>query len=112
MQQNGWIANGTDFPVENIEPLFTFYASAFRTDYKGWPKGGFLKAEGLNREQSLRSMTTWPAKASFEENQKGSLEPGKWADFVILDTDLMKASPQEVLNAKIESTWVNGERVY
>ena len=112
LQQNGWIANGTDFPVEEIDPLFTFYASVFRIDHKGWPEGGFLKEEGLSREQALRSMTIWPAKASFEENEKGSLETGKWADFVILDTDLMNATPQDVLDAKIESTWVNGEKVY
>ena len=112
LQQNGWIANGTDFPVENIEPLFTFYASVFRTDHKGWPEGGWHTDEGLSRKQALRSMTIWPAKASFEENEKGSLEPGKWADFVILDTDLMTVSPEEVLNAKIESTWINGEKVY
>ncbi|MGM0504941.1 MAG: amidohydrolase family protein, partial [Bacteroidota bacterium] len=61
---------------------------------------------------ALRSITLWPAKASFEENEKGSLEPGKWADFVILDTDLMTATPQEVLDAKIESTWIGGERVF
>lgn len=112
LQQNGWIANGTDFPVEEIDPLFTFYASVFRTDHKGWPEGGFLKNEGLSREQALRSMTIWPAKASFEENEKGSLESGKWADFVILDTDLMNATPQEVLDVKIEATWVNGKKVY
>jgi len=112
LQQNGWIANGTDFPVEDIYPVNTFYASVFRTDHKGWPDGGWHKEEDLTREQTLRSMTIWPAKASFEENEKGSLQPGKWADFVILDTDLMTASPQEMLNAKIESTWVNGEKVF
>jgi hypothetical protein len=112
LQQNGWLPNGTDFPVENIEPLFTFYASVFRTDHKGWPKGGWHIEEGLSREQALRSMTIWGAKASFEENEKGSLEPGKYADFVILDTDLMTASPKEVLNAKVEGTWINGEKVF
>jgi predicted amidohydrolase YtcJ len=66
----------------------------------------------LDREQALRSMTIWAAKASFEENLKGSLEKGKWADFVVLDTDLMKASPEDILKSKIESTWVAGERVY
>ncbi len=112
LQQNGWLPNGTDFPVENIEPLFTFYAAVFRTDYKGWPEGGWHKNEGLTREQTLRSMTIWAAKSSFEENEKGSLEPEKYADFVILNTDLMTASPEEVLNTKIESTWVNGEKVF
>jgi predicted amidohydrolase YtcJ len=112
LSQNGWLPNGTDFPVENIEPLFTFYASVFRTDQKGFPEGGWHLEEGLTREQALRSMTIWAAKASFEENEKGSLEPGKFADFVILDTDLMTASPQEVLKTKIENTWIAGERVF
>jgi len=112
LQQNGWLPNGTDFPVEHIEPLFTFYASVFRTDHDGWPEGGFLADEALSREQALRSITLWPAKASFEENEKGSLEPGKWADFVILDTDLMTASPQEILDAKIACTWVAGEKMF
>jgi predicted amidohydrolase YtcJ len=62
--------------------------------------------------QTLRSMTIWAAKAAFEENEKGSLEPGKYADFVILDTDLMTATPQQVLNAKIESTRIGGEMVF
>jgi predicted amidohydrolase YtcJ len=110
--QLGWLPNGTDFPVESIDPLRTFYASVFRIDAEGWPQGGFLPDEALTREQALRSMTIWAAKASFEENEKGSLETGKYADFVILDTDLMKASPQEVLNAQVTGTWVGGEKVY
>uniref|UniRef100_UPI0032180203 amidohydrolase n=1 Tax=uncultured Draconibacterium sp. TaxID=1573823 RepID=UPI0032180203 len=112
LKQLGWLPNGTDFPVENIEPLFTFYASVFRIDHNGWPKGGWRTEEGLTREQTLRSMTTWAAKASFEENEKGNLKPGMWADFIILDTDLMTASPQEVLDTKIQSTWIAGEKVF
>ncbi|MCK3686101.1 amidohydrolase [Maribellus sp. YY47] len=112
LQQNGWLPNGTDFPVENIEPLFTFYSSVFRTDHNGWPEGGWPMNEGLTREQTLRSMTIWAAKASFEEKEKGSLEPGKYADFVVLDTDLMTATPEEVLKAKVESTWIGGEKVF
>lgn len=112
LKQLGWLPNGTDFPVENIEPLFTFYSSVFRTDHTGWPKGGWHIEEGLTREQTLRSMTSWPAKASFEENEKGCLAPGKWADFIIMDTDLMTATPEEVLNAKILSTWSAGEKVF
>jgi hypothetical protein len=112
LKQLGWIPNGTDFPVENIYPLYTFYASVFRTDHNGWPKGGWQKEEGLTREQTLRSMTSWVAKASFEEKEKGSLTPGMWADFVIIDTDLMTATPDEVLAAKILSTWSTGGKVY
>lgn len=112
LQQNGWLPNGTDFPVEHINPLFTFYASVFRIGYEGLPEGGWQMEEGLSREQTLFSMTLWAAKASFEENVKGSLETGKYADFVILDTDLLTASPGEVLKARIESTWIAGENVY
>ncbi len=112
LQQNGWLPNGTDFPVEHINPLYTFYSSVFRTDHNGMPEGGWQIEEGLTREQALRSMTVWPAKASFEEKEKGSLEPGKYADFVILDTDLMTASPDEVLQTKVESTWIAGEKVF
>jgi predicted amidohydrolase YtcJ len=112
LKQNGWLPNGTDFPVEAIEPLNTFYSAVFRINHAGWPDGGWRTEEALTREQALRSITIWPAKASFEEKEKGSIEPGKYADFVIIDTDLMTASPQEVLNAKIESTWVGGEKVF
>lgn len=112
LKQLGWLPNGTDFPVENIEPLFTFYSGVFRMDHKGWPVGGWRINEGLTREQTLRSMTIWAAKSSFEENEKGSLETGKWADFIILDTDLMTASPKEVLDTKVLSTWSAGEKVF
>lgn len=112
LKQNGWIPAGTDFPVENIYPLYTFYSAVFRTDHEGWPEGGWHMDEGWSREQTLRAMTSWAAKSSFEENEKGQLVPGMWADFVILDTDLMIASPKEVLDAKIESTWSAGEKVF
>lgn len=110
--QLGWLPNGTDFPVEKIDPLLTFYASVFRADANGNPLGGWHIGEGLAREEALRSMNIWGAKASFEENGKGSIEPGKVADFVILDTDLMSASPQQVLQTKVLSTWINGEKVF
>ena len=112
LKQNGWLPNGTDFPVENIYPLFTFYSSVFRTDHSGWPKGGWHIDEGLSREQTLRSMTTWAAKSSFQEEEKGQLVRGMLADFVVLDTDLMTATPVEVLDAKILSTWSSGEKVF
>jgi predicted amidohydrolase YtcJ len=112
LQQNGWLPNGTDFPVEHIEPLFTFNASVFRTNLGGEPSGGFQPEESLTREQALRSMTIWAAKASFEEDVKGSLEPGKMADFIVMDIDLMSATPQQVFSARIESTWIGGEQVF
>ena len=110
--ENGWIPLGTDFPVEDISPIKTFYAAVFRQDAKGWPAGGFQMENALSREEALRGMTIWAAKAGFEEKEKGSLEKGKFADFVLLDTDLMKADEKEILNAKVLMTFVNGEKVF
>ncbi|MEO9022885.1 MAG: amidohydrolase [Ginsengibacter sp.] len=110
--ENGWIPLGTDFPVEDISPIKTFYAAVFRQDAKDWPEGGFQMENALSREDALRGMTIWAAKANFEEHEKGSLEKGKFADFVLLDNDLMKASEKDVLNTKVLMTFVNGEKVY
>ncbi len=112
LKQNGWLPLGTDFPVEYLNPLYTFYAAVVRKDQKGFPADGFLKTEGLTREQALRGMTIWAARAAFEESQKGSLEPGKVADFVVLDQDLMTAPESSLFNIKIMGTYCNGEKVY
>src|SRR5690606_9528345 len=90
LRQNGWMPLGTDFPVEHIDPLRTFYAAVARKDTSGYPAGGFQPENALGREETLRGMTIWPARASFEEKIKGSLEPGKAADFIITDRDLMQ----------------------
>jgi predicted amidohydrolase YtcJ len=112
MQQNGWIPLGTDFPVEDISPFKTFYAAVFRTDAKDFPAGGYQMENALSREQALRGMTIWAAKSNFEEGEKGSLEKGKWADFIILDQDLMNASAKEVLESRVLATYIGGSKVY
>lgn len=112
LEQNGWEPLGTDFPVEDISPLKTFYAAVVRKDAKGWPADGFQMENVLSREETLRGMTIWAAKAQFEENEKGSLEKGKFADFVILDNDLMKEAPEKLLQVKVLKTFVAGEKVY
>jgi predicted amidohydrolase YtcJ len=112
MKQNGWIPNGTDFPVENISPLYTFYAAISRKDLKGYPDHGFQPENALTREEALRSITIWAAKACFEENEKGSIEPGKFADFVILDKNLMECGEKEIPGAKVIGTYSGGEKVY
>lgn len=108
----GTLALGTDFPVEHINPMATFFAAVSRTDKAGEPEGGFQTENSLTREETLRGMTIWAAHSNFEEKEKGSIEPGKLADFVILDTDIMKAELSAILSAKVLSTYVNGERVF
>lgn len=112
LKQNGWLVLGTDFPVENINPMLTFYAAVVRKDTKGWPEKGFQTENALSREQALRGMTIWAAKGNFEEQEKGSLEIGKFADFIILDQDIMEAKPAELIKTKVVATYVNGEKVY
>lgn len=112
MNENGWLPLGTDFPVEDISPIKTFYAAVVRKDAKGWPKDGFQMENALSREDALRGMTIWAAKANFEENEKGSLETGKSADFIITDKDFMKTAANDLLHIKVLMTYINGEMVY
>jgi len=112
MAAGGRIAYGTDFPVENISPLLTFYAATARKDLKGFPSGGFQAENKTSRENTLRAMTSWAAYAAFEETEKGSLEPGSFADFVILDKDLMKIPLAGIPTVQVVSTYVGGEKVY
>ncbi len=112
MLQNGWIPFGTDFPIEKTDPLLTFHAAVFRKDVKGFPDNGFQPENAVSREEALKAMTIWAAKACFEENEKGSLEAGKYADFVILDKDILSVPEKEVLTAKVLKTFIRGEKVY
>ena len=112
LDQNKWIPLGTDFPVEDISPFKTFYAACIRKDAKGWPENGFQIKNALTRKDALRGMTIWAAKANFEENEKGSLEKGKFADFIILNTDLLKVNAAGILNTVVMKTYLNGELVY
>ncbi|MGZ3776875.1 MAG: amidohydrolase, partial [Mucilaginibacter sp.] len=112
LEQNGWLPLGTDFPVENINPIYTFYAAVERKDLKGKPEDGFQMENVLSRQDALKGMTIWAAKGNFEEKEKGSIEPGKYADFVILDKDIMKIKGSELPGVKVLYTYVNGEKVY
>lgn len=112
LDENGWIPLGTDFPVEDISPFKTFHSAVFRTDAKEFPSGGFQKENALSRDEALKGITIWAAKSNFEENEKGSLEKGKFADFVILDKDLMTIDAPDVLKTSVLATYVNGEKVY
>ena len=112
LDENGWIPLGTDFPVEDISPFKTFLAAVFRVDAKGYPSGGFQPENALSREEAIRGMTIWAAKADFLEREIGSLERGKRADFVILDRDLMAVQAPDVLKTRVIATYSAGIPVY
>lgn len=112
LEQNGWLVNGTDFPVEDISPLKTFYAAVSRKDLKGWPPDGFQPENAISRKAALYSITQWPAKGSFDENLKGSIESGKVADFVMLDKDIMRCPERDIPNVAVSGTYESGEKVF
>jgi predicted amidohydrolase YtcJ len=106
------IPNGSDFPVEYVNPLISFKAAVSRQDAKGWPAGGWFPEQRMTRDEALKSMTLWPAYAAFQENELGSLTAGKRADFVVLDQDIMRVPDAMLPGTQVLSTWVGGKRVY
>ncbi|MBD3864248.1 amidohydrolase [Olleya marilimosa] len=108
LEKSGRLALGTDFPVEQVSPLLTFYAAVSRQDLNQYPAGGFNKDNGLTREETLKGMTIWAAYANFEEKEKGSIEAGKFADFIILDNNIMTIEEKEIPNIKVNQTYING----
>ncbi len=112
LNEAGLVALGTDFPVEKVNPFLTFYAAVDRQDTDNYPEGGFMKDQALTREETLKGMTIWAAYSNFKEKEKGSIEPGKLADFIILDRDIMEVDIDSVPDTKVISTFINGEQVY
>ncbi len=106
------IPNGTDFPVEQVNPFITFHSAVTRQDAKNWPAGGWRAQEKMTREEALKSMTIWAAYAGFQEKELGSITVGKRADFVILDQDLMTAPAEKLLDTKVLATYLGGRAVY
>lgn len=111
-KENGWIPLGTDFPIEKIDPLLTFYAAIARMDNKSYPEDGFQIENALSREDALRGITIWAAKAGFEEKVKGSIEVGKFADFIVLKEDLLTVAKSQIPNIKVKMTYLDGQQVY
>lgn len=112
LNQNGLVALGTDFPVESINPINTFYAAVIRKDSDGFPANGFQMEDALSRIQAIKGLTIWAAIANFEEAEKGSLESGKFADFILLDRDILLCNEEEILETKVLKTCLNGTIVY
>ncbi len=112
LKRYGKIALGTDYPIEQVNPMLTFYAAVARKDLNNFPKDGFQMENALSRVETLKGMTIWAAYANFEEEEKGSIEVGKLADFTILDTDIMQIDEAEIPKTKVLATYINGEKVY
>jgi predicted amidohydrolase YtcJ len=109
---SGKIALGTDFPVEKVNPLYTFYSAVARRDSEGKPLGGYQMENALTRSEALKGMTLWAAHANFEEQQKGSIEVGKVADLILLTEDIMTINESAILSAEVLATIVDGDIVY
>lgn len=109
LNKYGKIALGTDFPVEFVSPFYTFYAAVARQDLKGYPDEGYQMENALTREETLKGMTIWAAYSNFEEDVKGSIETGKFADFIILDKNIMEVNASGIPNIKVVKTFVDGE---
>jgi len=109
LNRAGKIALGTDFPVEQVSPFLTFYAAVSRQDLDSYPEGGFQIQDALTREEALKGMTIWAAYSNFEENEKGSIEVGKFADFTIYNKDLMTVPVGEIPSVMAEQTYIGGK---
>lgn len=112
LKQGTRIAGGSDFPVESDNPFFGLHAAVTRTDHDNEPKGGWHPEQAMTLIEAFRAFTLDAAYAQHQERQIGSLEPGKWADFILIDRDLFKIAPSDIWKIKVEQTWVGGERVY
>jgi predicted amidohydrolase YtcJ len=111
LQRSKILALGTDFPVEQVSPILTFYAAVARQDLSGFPSGGYFAGQALTREQALKGMTTWAAYSNFEEHEKGMLKPGYYADITVLSQDLMHMEVSEIPKVAVKSVFLSGERV-
>jgi len=106
------IPNGSDFPVEAVNPLISFHSFFTRQDADNFPPGGWMPEQRTTRQEALQSITLWPAYAAFMEQESGSLTAGKYADFVVLDRDIMTVAPEEILGTRTLITILGGKTVY
>jgi len=112
LDRSGVIPFGTDFPVENISPIMTFYSAVARKDIDGYPSEGFQIENRIGRGDALSAMTIHGAYANFEEDEKGSINVGKSADFILLDNDLITSPELRIPSTNIVATFIDGELVF
>ena len=112
LDQGTVIAGGSDFPVENVNPFYGLYSAVTRQDHGGMPPGGWYSEHRLSRIEALRIFTRDAAYAAHQEDVLGTLEPGKWADFILIDRDIFEVDASEIWQTEVLQTWLAGERVY
>ena len=106
------LALGSDFPVEQVNPMLGIHSAVTRQDKMGWPAGGWYPVEGISREEAVRGFTLDAAYAGFMENRVGSLESAKRADFIILDRNIFEVDASEIVATRVLQTWLDGKLVY
>tara|TARA_B100001179_G_C18600960_1_gene410213 strand:- start:1256 stop:1699 length:444 start_codon:yes stop_codon:yes gene_type:complete len=112
MDSGSRIAAGSDFPVEPANPFYGLHAAVTREDRDDQPEGGWLPGQKLTVAEALRGFTVDAAYAAHQEGSLGGLMPGQWADFVLVDTDILRADPAELWQTQVSETWIAGERVF
>ena len=112
LDQGTVIAAGSDFPVEDVNPFYGLYSAVTRKDHQGRPPEGWYSEQSLSRTEALRAFTVDAAYAAHQEHLIGTLEPGKWADFIVIDRDYFEVPASEIWQIEVLETWVAGEKVY
>ena len=112
LDQGTVVASGSDFPVEHVNPFYGLYSAVARQDHEGNPEDGWYPEEKMSRKEALRSFTLSAAYAAHREDALGSLEPGKWADFILIDRDYFEVPASQIWQTEVLQTWVAGEKVY
>jgi predicted amidohydrolase YtcJ len=112
LDQGTRVAGGSDFPVESDNPFFGLHAAVTRQDHDAQPPGGWRPEQAMTLLEVFRAFTVDAAYAEHWEQSIGSLEPGKWADFILIDRDLFKIAPKEIWKIQVEQTWIAGQKVY
>ena len=112
LKQGTIVAGGSDFPVESPNPFYGLYSAITREDHAGQPPGGWYPDQDMTPAEALRAFTLDAAYAEHAEKTLGTLEPGKWADFILIDHDIFKDPPSKIWSTKVLQTWVGGKQVY